>query len=143
MKAVLYTLPLDIEVLAEFPAKPPSNRYCRVLINPHPLFDAKVSRGRMLVRRSRAVATSAARRKLKPSEHVHHKEGIAAGRIKFTPPPILRGADNNKAKFTEESVQNIRARAAGGASASVLAKEFGVVVQSIYNIINRTTWSHI
>ena len=70
------------------------------------------------------------------------KDGIASGAIKKSSPPILRG-ENSRSKLRNEDVLIIRRRAAEGACKRALSAEHGVTLQTIYNIINRTTWSHI
>ena len=56
----------------------------------------------------------------------------------------LKGADNGRAKLTEEQVIEIRSRyAAGGVSQRKLAAEFGVGQQLISRIIRRKTWTHL
>lgn len=72
-----------------------------------------------------------------------HARLIASGQIEKPVPPLLRGEASSTSKLTEDRVLEIRRRAAAGESKMKLAKEFGVVHQSVYNIINRLTWSHI
>jgi len=73
MKTPIYILPHGIEVIGEY-APSGENRYWRVRINAHHLFDAKIVSGGMYIRRSRVVMTSVVGRKLLDSEHVHHKD---------------------------------------------------------------------
>jgi len=74
---------------------------------------------------------------------VSRKKGIANGSIKKPMPPIMLGEDSGVSKLTDNNVIEIRRRAFNGEKRMVLAKEFGVVIQSIYNIINQTTWRHL
>jgi len=72
-----------------------------------------------------------------------HKKGISSGEIKKPIPPIMHGEDSGVSKLTDDNVIEIRLRASNGEKRKFLAEEFGVVIQSIYNIINKTTWRHI
>lgn len=54
-----------------------------------------------------------------------------------------RGADNNRAILTEESVRVIRTLARNGANGSDLSRQFGVTKENIYAIVKRRTWVHL
>lgn len=71
------------------------------------------------------------------------KRLIREGVIEKQTPPLKRGEDSGVAKFCERQVREIRRRAAKGEPKAVLAGEFGVHKNSIYNIVNRKTWEHI
>jgi hypothetical protein len=73
MKSALYVLPHNIEVIGEYEPRG-ANRYWRVRIREHSLFNAKVICGGMYIRRSRVVMTSVLGRTLLESEQVHHKD---------------------------------------------------------------------
>lgn len=79
--------------------------------------------------------------KIKISES--HKQGISNGRIKKPTPPVMRGEKSATSKLTENEVIEIRRKATMGVKRKVIAKEFGLAIQSVYNIINRTTWRHV
>jgi hypothetical protein len=74
-------------------------------------------------------------------EWVTHEENMRQmRRVKY----VDTGAEYSRAKITAEQCREIRSRyAAGGISQGELAKEFGVVRQSICYIITRKTWAHI
>lgn len=110
MKTPIYILDHGIEVIGEY--KPSGlNKYWRVRIKEHPLFNAKVVSGGMYVRRSRMVMTSVLGRALLESEHVHHKDedvnNDSPGNLK-----LLSADEHNKhhkigCKHTEESKSKI------------------------------------
>lgn len=110
MKAPIYILPHNIEVIGEYqPSK--ANRYWRVRIKEHSLFDAKVVSGGMYIRRSRVVMTSILGRALLESEQVHHKDedvnNDLPGNLE-----LLSADEHNKhhkigCKHTEESKSKI------------------------------------
>lgn len=54
-----------------------------------------------------------------------------------------KGECNAKAKLTAKSVQDVRARAKGGASNRALAREFGVSPSTIARAVNRQKWRHV
>jgi len=55
-----------------------------------------------------------------------------------------RGEQNNQAKLTEATVREIRSTyAAGGVTQKELAERFGVSRESVWNILNGKTWSHV
>ena len=54
-----------------------------------------------------------------------------------------RGSAHAHSKLTEASVRDIRARHAGGASASALAREYGVSIPVVAGVIHRTGWKHV
>lgn len=51
-----------------------------------------------------------------------------------------RGERHHLAKLTEAAVRHIRA---SGETAATLAKRFGVTTDSIYNVRNHRTWTHV
>lgn len=54
------------------------------------------------------------------------------------------GIRNGRARLNEADVVEIRARSASGESAALISKDYPFVNRnSIYNVINRTTWAHI
>lgn len=53
------------------------------------------------------------------------------------------GERHPRARLTDEDVQTIRARFAGGAKRNALANEYGLTPAAIYQIVNRRTWKHI
>jgi hypothetical protein len=53
-----------------------------------------------------------------------------------------RGEKRSK-RLTEDNVRRIRERVAVGEARKVLASEYGLCVQSIDNIVNRTRWKHV
>lgn len=57
--------------------------------------------------------------------------------------PRLPGSLNPAAKFTETQVKQIRQQVKNGQRISTLAHHYGVADSTIYNIINRKTWSHV
>jgi hypothetical protein len=63
----------------------------------------------------------------------------------ITTPPAYRGEDRPAAKLTEAQVREIRRRHALGQHGSFvqLAREFGVVDETIRNIIRRKIWKHV
>lgn len=73
MKEPIYILPHNIEVIGEYQPSG-ENKYWRVRIREHSLFDAKVVSSGMYIRRSRVVMTSILGRALLETEHVHHKD---------------------------------------------------------------------
>lgn len=58
----------------------------------------------------------------------------------FVPPPVRRGTKNNKARFTEKSVREVRRRLAVGESFGSIARDYGVTPSSVMNIKYRKTW---
>lgn len=54
-----------------------------------------------------------------------------------------RGTMNPNAKLTEDSVREIRRRAAGGERRADLAAEFGVCIQLIDGVVKRRRWTHV
>ena len=55
----------------------------------------------------------------------------------------VRGSRQVMAKFTEEQVLDVRRKLDQGVFLRVLAKEYGVGVDTIWNIKKRRTWKHI
>lgn len=53
------------------------------------------------------------------------------------------GERNPRAKLTEESVRVIRERYAAGETQDSLANAYGVVLATIYYVVNRKTWRHV
>jgi len=53
------------------------------------------------------------------------------------------GEKHGRSKLTEPDVLAIRARAADGERADVLASEYGVKRNAIYQIVTRTRWAHL
>jgi hypothetical protein len=53
------------------------------------------------------------------------------------------GEDHRAAKLTEEIVRAIRARYAAGEVPAVMAGEYGVITDSIWNVIHFRTWKHV
>lgn len=49
----------------------------------------------------------------------------------------------NTSKLTEEEVLEIRRQAVRGKPQATLAAEFGVSVQSIWNVVRRRSWKHV
>lgn len=73
-KAILYTLPHEIEIIGEY--KPNYRlRYWRCRVRSHSFFSAPNISGGQYVRRSRVVMASMLGRRLGPKEYVHHKNG--------------------------------------------------------------------
>lgn len=62
---------------------------------------------------------------------------------KTKPECVPRGEHLPWTKLTEDRVREIRLRRANGESLQALAKEFGVVMQTIHKIVKRKTWTHI
>jgi hypothetical protein len=58
-------------------------------------------------------------------------------------PVISRGEACASAKLTEEIVRLIRIRHAAGESARVMAGDYGVIPDSIRNVVNFRTWRHV
>jgi hypothetical protein len=56
-------------------------------------------------------------------------------------PPLQRGSANPRSKLTEPQVLAIRSRA--GEPTRVLAKEYGVSMTTILDVLARQTWGHI
>lgn len=55
-----------------------------------------------------------------------------------------KGADNSRAKLTDDQVSDIRSRYANGSwSQRRIAREFGVSQGLVSMIINRQVWSHL
>lgn len=59
------------------------------------------------------------------------------------PQSLKRGQDNNKAKFTPETVREIRLMKQSGKTLVEIAEIFNVAFSSIARIVNRETWAHI
>lgn len=57
--------------------------------------------------------------------------------------PDQAGAKHSQAKLTEEQVREIRARRSDGERTTVLAKEFGVLRQTISSIACRNIWAKL
>ena len=53
------------------------------------------------------------------------------------------GENHRRAKLTEQDVRNIRAAAQGDVNISALARQYGVLRNNIYAVINRKIWAHI
>ncbi len=70
---------------------------------------------------------------------------LGNGRDKVRHGNSLVGIEHPGAKLTDDEVKEIRAKyAAGGTSTTKLARNYGLKsAQSIGNIINRLTWSHL
>jgi len=60
-------------------------------------------------------------------------------------PPTARavGSRHGSAKLIELDVIILRVRASAGESYSSLARQYGVCVQSVSNIVHRKVWTHI
>lgn len=54
-----------------------------------------------------------------------------------------RGEHANSAKLNNAKVRSIRRKRENGASATALAREHGVSVGAIMNVIRRGTWAHL
>lgn len=54
-----------------------------------------------------------------------------------------RGESHPKAKFTTETVADIRAAHRGGARCSDLARKYGVSRMAVAYIVSRATWKHV
>lgn len=54
-----------------------------------------------------------------------------------------RGARNGNAKNSEETVRQIRARAAAGESGRLIARDLGLNEATVHRIVNRRTWAHV
>lgn len=54
-----------------------------------------------------------------------------------------RGVKHGRAKLSEQQVQEIRVRAAGGQSVNSLAKEFGVTQGVARKVVLRELWKHV
>lgn len=54
-----------------------------------------------------------------------------------------RGERRWSARLTEDQVRGIRVRAAQGEARRSLAREFGVSISSVDNVINRKRWAHV
>lgn len=71
------------------------------------------------------------------------KARIASGVIEKSIPPVHRGESNSRASLSNSDVLEIRRLALSGKSKKSIASNYRVAIQTIYNILNRTTWSHI
>lgn len=62
-----------------------------------------------------------------------------------TKPPVRRGEKNNKAKFTEQQIREIRHQCDTGlwGVVTALAKQHGVAKNTIVRIKTRKAWSHL
>lgn len=56
---------------------------------------------------------------------------------------VPRGVEHHRCKVTPEHVKNIRERHAAGTSMTSLAKEFGLGLTTVKNIVDGLTWKHI
>ena len=54
-----------------------------------------------------------------------------------------KGSKHVLAKLNEDSVKNIKIKLANGIKGSVLAREYNVVDQTIYEIKNGRNWKHV
>jgi len=59
------------------------------------------------------------------------------------PEKLRRGTANNKAKFTDSDVLNIRGLHQRGETVTFLGARFGVHRETIRRLINKKTWMHI
>lgn len=57
--------------------------------------------------------------------------------------PRLRGEQVPGSLLTTEQVQDIRLRASQGETLSSLAREYGVIRQTVSSIVHRKTWKHV
>lgn len=57
--------------------------------------------------------------------------------------PVMRGEAHGNAKLTDAAVRDIRARRAFGERVTVMAREYGVTPESIWNVIKFRTWKHV
>lgn len=57
--------------------------------------------------------------------------------------PVKIGVDSPRAKLNDAAVAAIRARHAGGDSAAVLAREYGVATSTIHRAVSRKFWTHV
>lgn len=54
-----------------------------------------------------------------------------------------RGEQNNGAKLTEVKVREIRERAVNKTPLTILAKEYEVSYQTIFDVVHRKKWRHV
>lgn len=66
------------------------------------------------------------------------QDSIKRGRFKY--PPIHRGANHPASKIDDDIVRYMRR---SGKNGYQLAREFSLNPTTVYDIINRKTWSHI
>lgn len=59
------------------------------------------------------------------------------------PPPAQRGCFNNKTRFSDDDVRDIRRRYANGESLRVLGVAYRVWHTTIADVVHRRTWSHL
>jgi len=57
--------------------------------------------------------------------------------------PNLKGAENGRAKLTEEDVREIRRRLRAGATQTELALEYGVALSNIGHIVHGRSWGFL
>lgn len=69
------------------------------------------------------------------------RDAARKGRTRRT--PTVLGEQCRTAKLTAPRVLEIRARAAAGEPYAPLSAEFGVVYETIGNIVRRVTWRHV
>lgn len=56
---------------------------------------------------------------------------------------MVRGTRHHFARFAEEEIRSIRARAAAGESFTAIARDFHVYATSIECIVKRRSWKHV
>lgn len=75
-----------------------------------------------------------------------HPERLARGdrhHFRLHPERLARGEANHRAKLTEASVREIRARAATGETLTAIAAAFSVSRQAASKIVHRKLWAHV
>lgn len=78
--------------------------------------------------------------------HARSFQGAASEETRRKMGESRRGSKNGRAKLTEDDVKEIRSRYSGKwpyGSKTRIAKEFGVSVQMIGDIVNRKNWKHV
>jgi hypothetical protein len=79
------------------------------------------------------------------ADNVH--DMIRKGRANWTKKAlekVARGEGHQFSKLTEAAVRDIRGRwAAGGGNMHAMAREYGVAVNAVYQVIRRITWKHV